>query len=168
MKLIMLVCGIAAMLCGAAAWADKPQRGPIVAYEEFGIEAADCGDFKIMEDYRVEEQQIQYFNSDGSLSRILYKQRYVYDVVYNSEEPSYSLAGKGAEAMRWLYFEDGVPTWAVGVNNDFNFTAPGIGVVFRRHWRVVLDWATFEVLFSKGPNDTDPLNVEKLCAALRP
>ena len=166
MKRIIATLAIAMMMCGGAAWAVPPERLPIMVFEGTGSPFADCGDFFILNDYKVSLEIIQYFNADGSLNREFYKFRPSYDVYFNSQDPSYWLSSTLDPIQRWLYFRNGEPYWATASNN-FTITAPGYGVVMQLHHRLRMDWTTGEVVFEKGPNDLWAGNFDAICAALR-
>lgn len=168
MKLINAAFAIAALICGTTAWAVTPVRVPLESFQVVGEEFTDCGDFKVLDDWGYEGEEITYFNEDGSINRIMYKLRFPGGIYYNSNQPSYWLSGNAEHATRWLYFKDGEPTTATAVNHSIFVTAPGYGVVFKTASRLEIDWVTGEITFQAGTDDYQAGNFDALCAALRP
>lgn len=167
MNTIKLSCAIGAMIFGVTAWAAPPERLPVMTYLETGEPIWYCvdGDFLILRDTEYAVEVVQYFNVDGSLKKAFYKLRTNYDILYNSEEPSFWLATNSDPTQRWMTFQDGEPVAASAVNK-VTVTAPGYGVVFQLHQRLTINFVTGEI-FAKGPDDLSIGNFDGLCAVLR-
>jgi len=166
-KQIVWPCAIAAMMCGVAAWADKPEQYPIEPTQITGEFLADCGDFLVLTDYRLEGFGRNYFNEDGSPNRIFLRFDAVDSIYYNSEDPSYWVAGSGEHAQFWIHFKDGEPINQVATGPSYKVTVPGYGAVFMAVGRVHFDYTTGEVTFQAGQADILG-NFDAICAALRP
>ena len=167
MKTTKLSCAIAALFFCVTAWAAPPERLPVQTFSEAGTPIWYCidGDFYILRDTEFEVDAVLYFNVDGSPKKAFYKIRPNYDILYNSEEPSFWLATHSDPTQRWVSFKDGDPVFAAAVNK-VTVTAPGYGVVFQVHQRLTINFVTGEV-FSRGPDDLSAGNFDGLCAPLR-
>lgn len=166
MKAFKLFCALTATLFSVAVWAAPPERLPVETTVEIGSPIWDCGDFIILRDTEFDSEVVQYFNADGSLKKVFFKIRPIYDILYNSEEPSFWLASNSDPTQRWLMFQDDTPVFATATNK-ITFTAPRYGVVFQLHQRLKINLVTGEI-FSKGPDDLSAGNFDALCAPLRP
>jgi hypothetical protein len=168
MKTRVMALSALAMLCGAAAWADKPERTPFGPFFNSAEEVTDCGDFRVLTDYTVSGYNRLYLNKDGSLDRIFTSVDFIDGIYYNSNDPSYWLPGTAEHAQQWLEFDDdetlidivfsGSPTRVI---------VPGYGSVFMGVGRIKFDVVNGEVSFT-GQFDQLTGNNEAICAALRP
>ena len=157
------------MACASAAWADKPEQYPMESFQVTGELVGDCGDFLVLSDYRVEETERRYFNSDGTLNRIMFDMEFPDGIYYNSNDPSYWLPGKAEHRQVWYHFKDGVAYDAVVVGPTYRVVAPGYGVVLIDTGRFVFDLTLGEITFSAGPHDVIISgDFDAICAALRP
>jgi len=172
MKRITAALAIATMVCGSAAWADKPVQYPVGPDQVTGFFVADCGDFFVLSDFRSEGYARDHFNSDGSLNRTFFNLQYPDGIYYNANDPSYWLAGKAEHTQQWMYFQNGMATKFVEVGPVFKVTVPGYGVVFhatgRKIWEYNQDLGQWENTWGAGPSDYLEGNSDALCAALRP
>ena len=168
MKRTALVCGIAAILCGAAAWADRPEQIPFEPIQVTGELLTDCGDFLVLVDYRLEGFERRYLNSDGSLNKILFEYRFPDSIYYNSNDPSYWLPGIGERNRQWWRFKDGVPTVALGTGAPIRVVAPGFGRVLFQLGVWKYDFTVGDFVFEAGPRDLGDGDIDAFCAALRP
>ena len=170
MKRIITASAIAMMVCGSAAWADKPVVYP-VSDQVTGALLADCGDFLILTDYRIEGYQRHYFNSDGSLNRIFYNLDFPDGIYYNASDPSYWLAGTGEHSQSWQHFdENGDPVNFMYSGVEIKVTVPGYGVVFTQagHMKWEFNGGVWQPVLFAGPLDYARGDFDAICAALRP
>ena len=169
MKTIVSMCAIAAMTFSVAAWADKPEQTPM-SWTEVGSPAFDCGDFFILYDLRLDGYERDYFNSDGSISRILFHFAFRDTVYYNSNDPSYWLAGTAEHQNQWVYFKDGAPVLYAPVGPILRVIVPGYGPVAMATGRWIYDIATQELVFNSNPHNGEFHygDMDAFCAALRP
>jgi hypothetical protein len=170
MKPIISMCAIAAMTCSVAAWADKPIEYPI-SFQVTGAPLTDCGDFLILQDYRVEGYERQYFNKDGSLNKIFRNLAFPDGVYYNANDPSYWLPGHGEQSQIWFHFdENGDLINYVYAGVELKVTVPGYGVVITQAGHMVWEFngAAWEPKLLAGRLDYARGEFDAFCAALRP
>lgn len=168
MKRIIAAFAMAMVVCGSAAWANKPVEYPL-AEKVTGFLVTDCGDFLVLLDYRVEGYERHYFNSDGSLNRIFVNWDFPDGIYYNADNPSYWLEGTAEHSQAWTHFdENGDPINYVYVGPSFRVIVPGYGVVFLTTGRGIWDYSAGKLTFLAGPQMSETGESEALCAALRP
>ena len=164
----MMALGALAMVCGAAAWAGKPEQFPFGPFFNTQEEVTDCGDFRVLTDYTVVGYNRSYLNKDGSLDRQFTNVDFLDSIYYNSNRPSYWLPGTAEHAQQWLHFdEDGTAIDVVFSGSPTRVILPGYGSVFMGVGRIKFDLVTGEVTFT-GRFDQLTGNNDALCAALRP
>ena len=174
MKPIISICAIAAMTCSVATWADRSTQSPI-SEQVTGQWVTDCGDFLVLEDYRIEGFQRSYFREDGSLSRVFGHVSYPDSVFYNAADPSYWVPGKPTTNSNWVYFdESGNPISQARMGASLRIILPGYGPVYVDVGRWVFDTTLGEFVFMAGQHDhfegllQGQQETDALCAALRP
>lgn len=167
MKPTILICAMAAMMFSALAWASKPQTFPIED-QIVGEVVADCGDFLLLGDYRVEGYVRIYFNRDGSINREFYNLDFPDSIYYNEDYPGEWLAGTSEHKQGWIYYEDGAPIEGAEAGPAFKVTVPGYGVVLLSTGRFIFDFSIGEFTFVAGPHYFDEGAFDAICAVLRP
>ena len=170
MKTKIIALSALAMLCGAAAWAGKPEQFPFGPFPVTGEEVTDCGDFHVLMDYTFAGVNRFYFNPDGSLNRLLITAVVPESIYYNSNEPSYRrLPGTAEHLQQWYHFdEDETLIDMVATGAPSRVILPGYGPVFMGVGRVKFDFVTGEIEFMAGQFDQFTGNNDAICAALRP
>jgi len=171
MKRIIAAFAIAGMVCGSAAWADKPVQYPGWTDIVTGAPLADCGDFWILVDFRGEvKYERHYFNNDGSINRIFWPVWWHDSIYYNSNDPSYWVAGTAEHQQQWLYFKDGVPVAYSPNGPMIHVNIPGYGPVALVTGTWEFDLTLGRVTFMSNPHNwvLETGEFDAFCAALRP
>ena len=164
----MMALGALAMVCGAAAWAGKPEQFPAWSSQIVGEEVANCGDFLVLTDYTVDAKGRAYFNKDGSINRLFFDFDVPQSIYYNSGDASYWLPGTGEHIQQWFHFgEDESLTDIVTIGVAVRVILPGYGPVLMGIGRFKRDLITGESTFN-GQFDQFNGNIDAICAALRP
>jgi len=103
MKTNTMALSALAMLCGAAAWAGKPEQFPYGPLKVTGEKAADCGDFLVLTDYSAGGYLRLYLAKGGWIERLLIDLDVPQSSYYNSEDPSYWLPGTAEHIQQWCH-----------------------------------------------------------------
>ena len=167
-KLIISLFGIAALTVMSAANAVPPTRWTVGPLDFTGFYVGSCGDFNILTDYRVHSDWTVFYDAAGVPIRVTRK-AFIDNgtsVYYNSEDPSYWLAGGPGE--RELNTFDVTSGTVATRAASFKVVVPGYGNIFMNAGRIILVIATREILFEAGQMDFYDGDFEALCSALRP
>lgn len=167
-KLIVGLLAMSALSVASVALAVPPGRQTVGPTTVVGQPIGNCGDFIILADYTVVVDWTVFFDNEGVPIRATRKAFVVNgtSLVYNSEDPSYWLAGGPGE--RELVTFDLVNGTETITGPSWKVTVPGYGNVFLNTGRIVFQLDPFAVLFYAGQVDYYAQDVEALCHVLRP
>jgi hypothetical protein len=154
---------VAALSALVAPLSAAPAAGPVVigpTHLEGTFELADCGSFKVLDQFALDFTMRLFFDQEGMLVRIE-RQVSGTDTFVNSE------TGKAITAnVRHAVHID--PAVAMGATTGilFRLTVPGSGAVFLQVGRLVINRTGTVIDFQAGPSQFVEGDVAGLCEAL--